>query len=86
MRYIRTARSRNSSGYFLGAGIVWAPFTKPIWPAVTQLRISGEAQVAPGLALVQAADLAGENRPGAAAAPAFAEAVALAKACVHRIR
>ncbi|WP_424860478.1 helix-turn-helix domain-containing protein [Streptomyces sp. MMS24-I29] len=30
VRYIRTARSRNFSGYFLGAGIVWAPLVKPI--------------------------------------------------------
>lgn len=30
VRYIRTARSRNSSGYFLGAGIVWAPLMRPI--------------------------------------------------------
>ena len=29
-RYIRTARSRNSSGYFLGAGIVWSPLVRPI--------------------------------------------------------
>lgn len=29
-RYIRTARSRNSSGYFLGAGIVWVPLMIPI--------------------------------------------------------
>ena len=29
VRYIRTARSRNSSGYFLGAGIVWAPLMRP---------------------------------------------------------
>jgi hypothetical protein len=27
VRYIRTARSRNSSGYFLGAGIVRSPLT-----------------------------------------------------------
>jgi hypothetical protein len=37
-----TARSRNSSGYFLGAGIVWAPFVQPISSSVTHPRIPGE--------------------------------------------
>jgi len=30
VRYIRTARSRNSSGYFLGAAMVKGPLVSPI--------------------------------------------------------
>jgi hypothetical protein len=42
VRYIRTARSRNSSEYFLGAAMVDVPLMTPICPSVTTLRISGE--------------------------------------------
>ncbi|WP_411152518.1 universal stress protein, partial [Streptomyces sp. A30] len=46
--YIRTARSRNSSEYFLGAAMVDVPLMSPIRPSVNSLRISGEPQAADG--------------------------------------
>lgn len=53
--------SRNSSGYFLGAGIVWAPLPLPVWCVSARRRMgrrnSMASRIREPLGLVQLVQL-----------------------------